>query len=235
MYVAPCLIGLVSMNYAFQFDAVFDAWPLLLEGTLNTIALSIGAMVIGLCIAVLCAWGKHSGPKPLVWLINGYIEIVRNTPFLIQLFFFYFALPSLGVQWSASTAALVTMFVNLGAFSAEIIRAGIEAIPKGQIEAGLALNLKRYQIFIHVVLKPALKTIFPALSSQFILLMLTSSVVSAISADDLTSVAASIQSNTFRSFEIYIVVTAIYFGLSMLFMALFNLCYRRFLYFPGHR
>lgn len=227
--------GPIAMNYAFQFDAVFDAWPLLLEGTLHTIALSMAAMAIGLCIAVLCAWGKHAGPRPLAWLINAYIEVIRNTPFLIQLFFFYFALPSIGLQWSASTAALVAMFVNLGAFSAEIIRAGIEAIPKGQIEAGLALNLKRYQVFLYVVLKPALKTIFPALSSQFILLMLTSSVVSAISADDLTSVAASIQSNTFRSFEIYIVVTAIYFALSMAFMALFKLCYQRFLYYPGHR
>ncbi len=223
------------MSYTFQFDAVFDAWPLLLEGTLHTIQLSVAAMVIGLCIAVLCAWGKQSGIRPLVWLIDAYIEVIRNTPFLIQLFFFYFALPSIGWQWSASTAALVAMFVNLGAFSAEIIRAGIEAIPKGQIEAGLALNLKRYQVFLYVVLRPALKVIFPALSSQFILLMLTSSVVSAISADDLTSVAASIQSNTFRSFEIYIVVTAIYFVLSMLFMGLFKLCYQRFLYFPGNR
>lgn len=223
------------MNYDFQFDAVYAAWPMLLEGTLRTIELSMAAMVIGLLIAIVCAWGKTSGIKPLVWVIDAYIEIIRNTPFLVQLFFFYFALPSLGLQWSATTAALVAMFVNLGAFSTEILRAGIESIAKGQVEAGLALNLKRYQVFLHVVLRPALKTIFPALSSQFILMMLTSSVVSAISADDLASVAANIQSNTFRSFEIYIVVTLIYFLLSLVFMGLFKLLWQRFLYYPEGR
>lgn len=129
------------MNYDFQFDAVYAAWPLLLQGTLSTIELSVAAMVIGLLLAVVCAWGKTSGIKPLVFVINAYIEIIRNTPFLVQLFFFYFALPSLGLQWSATTAALVAMFVNLGAFSTEILRAGIESIPKGQVEAGLALSL----------------------------------------------------------------------------------------------
>jgi len=127
------------------------------------------------------------------------------------------------------------MFVNLGAFATEILRAGIESIPKGQIEAGLALNLKRYQVFLHVVLRPALKTIFPALSSQFILLMLTSSVVSAISADDLASVAANIQSTTFRSFEIYITVTLIYFLLSLSFMGVFRLTWQRLLAYPEGR
>ncbi len=223
------------MRYQFQFEAVLQSWPLLLQGTLNTIELSLGAMAIGLLIAILCSWGKSQGGPVLRLAINAYIEVIRNTPFLVQLFFFFFALPSLGVQMSAATAALVTMFVNLGAFATEILRAGIEAIPRGQVEAGLALNLKRYQVFLHVVLRPALKTIFPALSSQFILLMLTSSIVSAISADDLASVAANIQSETFRSFEIYITVTLIYFVLSLMFMGLFRLIWRRFLYYPQGR
>ncbi len=223
------------MNYHFQFDAVFAAWPLLLTGTINTIELSLAAMVIGFLIAVFCSWGKSSTIRPLHWVIDAYIETIRNTPFLIQLFFFYFALPTVGLQMSATTAALVAMFVNLGAFSTEILRAGVEAIPKGQVEAGLALNLKRYQVFIHIVLRPALRKIFPALSSQFILLMLTSSIVSTISADDLASVAANIQSLTFRSFEIYIVVTIIYFLLSLSFMGLFRLAWRRFLYYPEGR
>lgn len=223
------------MNYQFQFDAIYASWPLLLEGTLQTIRLSVSAMAVGLLIAIVGAWGKTSGIAALRWMINAYIEIIRNTPFLVQLFFFFFALPSIGVQWSASTAALVAMFVNLGAFSIEILRAGIESIPKGQIEAGLALNLKRYQVFLYIILRPALKTIFPALSSQFILLMLTSSVVSAISADDLASVAANIQSETFRSFEIYITVTIIYLLLSLSFMGLFKLMWRRFLAYPEGR
>ena len=223
------------MNYKFQFGDVFAAWPLLLKGTWTTIQLSLSAMVIGLLLAILCAWAKTAGPRPLRWVINIYIELIRNTPFLVQLFFFFFALPALGLRWSAHTAALTAMVVNLGAYATEIIRAGIEAIPKGQIEAGLALNLKAHEIFRFVILKPALRAIYPALASQFILLMLSSAVVSAISADDLTSVAANLQSQTFRSFEIYIVVTAIYLLLSMAFSLLFRVAYHRWLNYPERR
>lgn len=223
------------MNYTFQFGDVFAAWPLLLQGTWITIELSLTATAIGLCVAILCAWGKTSGPAPLRFLINAYIEIIRNTPFLVQLFFFFFALPVIGLRWSPHTAALVAMVVNLGAYAAEIIRAGIESIPKGQIEAARALNLKQWQIFCFVILKPALKTIYPALTSQFILLMLSSAVVSVISADDLTSVAATLQSQTFRSFEIYLVVTGIYLILSLVFSALFRVVYEHALNYPDRR
>lgn len=223
------------MNYSFQFGDVFAAWPLLVKGTLNTIELSMLAMVLGLMVAIVCAWGKTAGPKPARWVINAYIELIRNTPFLVQLFFFFFALPALGLRWSAFAAALVAMVVNLGAYATEIIRAGIESIPKGQIEAGLALNLKRHEIFRFVILKPALRTVYPALASQFILLMLSSAVVSAISADDLTSVAANLQSQTFRSFEIYIVVAGIYLLLALSFSALFRVIYRLTLNYPAGR
>ena len=223
------------MNYQFQFADVFAAWPLLLEGTWITIRLSLSAMLLGLAVAIACAWGKTSGPAPVRWAVNAYIEVIRNTPFLVQLFFFFFALPAIGLRWSAHTAALTAMVVNLGAYATEIIRAGIESIPKGQVEAGLALNLKRHQIFRFVVLKPALKAIYPALTSQFILLMLSSAVVSAISADDLTSVAANLQSQTFRSFEIYIVVAAIYLALAIAFSALFRAVYRWTLNYPDRR
>ena len=223
------------MKYQFQFEDVFAAWPLLLQGTWTTIQLSLTATLLGLLVAIVCAWGKTSGPAPVRWLVNGYIEVIRNTPFLVQLFFFFFALPSLGLRWSAHTAALFAMVVNLGAYATEIIRAGIESIPRGQIEAGLALNLKGHEVFRFVILKPALKAIYPALTSQFILLMLSSAVVSAISADDLTSVAANLQSQTFRSFEIYIVVALIYLALALAFSALFRSIYRWALDYPDRR
>ena len=223
------------MNYTFQFDQVLAAWPQLLQGTWVTIQLSFLAMAMGLAVAIFGAWGKTSGPAPLRFAINAYIELIRNTPFLVQLFFFFFALPAIGLRWSPQTAALVAMVVNLGAYATEIIRAGIESIPKGQIEAGLALDLKRWEIFRFVILKPALKTIYPALTSQFILLMLSSAVVSVISADDLTSVAANIQSETFRSFEVYIVVAIIYLALSLAFNLLFKLIYQLCLNYPDRR
>eukprot|EP01034_Spumella_vulgaris_P030394 gene30394-37603_t len=131
----------------FQFDAVFAAWPLLLKGTWITVQLSLTATLLGLVVAIFCAWGKTGGPGWLRFLINAYIEVIRNTPFLVQLFFFFFALPSIGLRWSPYTAALTAMVVNLGAYAAEIVRAGIESIPKGQIEAGKALNLKPWEIF----------------------------------------------------------------------------------------
>ncbi|HWI82743.1 amino acid ABC transporter permease [Ramlibacter sp.] len=223
------------MKYQFQFEDVFAAWPLLLQGTWTTIELSLTATLLGLIVAVVCAWGKTSGPAFVRWIVNAYIEVIRNTPFLVQLFFFFFALPALGLRWSAHTAALTAMVVNLGAYATEIIRAGIESIPRGQIEAGLALNLKGHEVFRFVILKPALKAIYPALTSQFILLMLSSAVVSAISADDLTSVAANLQSQTFRSFEIYIVVAAIYFVLALAFSGLFRAVYRWALDYPDRR
>ena len=223
------------MNYTFQFGDVFAAWPLLAKGTWITIQLSMMAMLLGLMVAIVCAWGKTAGPAWLRFIINAYIEVIRNTPFLVQLFFFFFALPSIGLRWSPQTAALVAMVVNLGAYATEIIRAGIESIPKGQIEAAMALNLKRWEIFRFVILKPALKAVYPALTSQFILLMLSSAVVSVISADDLTSVAANLQSQTFRSFEIYIVVAVIYLALSLAFSALFKLIYEHTLNYPDRR
>ena len=223
------------MNYHLQFADVVAAWPLLLKGTWITVQLSLTATVLGLLVAIGGAWAKTGGPAPLRWVVNAYIELIRNTPFLVQLFFFFFALPALGLRWSPYTSALTAMVVNLGAYATEIIRAGIEAIPKGQIEAGLALNLKRHQIFRLIVLKPALRAIYPALTSQFILLMLSSSVVSVISADDLTSVAASLQSQTFRSFEIYIVVAGIYLLLATLFSLLFRWVQSRMLSYPDRR
>lgn len=224
-----------TVNYTFQFADVAAAWPLFLKGTWITIQLSLTATFLGLLVAILCAWGKTAGPRPLRFVINAYIELIRNTPFLVQLFLFFFAAPKLGVQWSPHTAALIALVVNLGAYATEIIRAGIESIPKGQIEAGLALNLKRWEIFRYVILKPALKAIYPALTSQFILLMLSSAVVSTISADDLTSVAANLASQTFRNFEVYIVVAAIYLLLSMAFSALFKFIYQVGLNYPDRR
>jgi polar amino acid transport system permease protein len=223
------------VHYTFEFGVVFNAWPLLLRGLGNTIELSFTAMVLGLIVAIFCAWGKTAGPWPVRWIVNAYIELIRNTPFLVQLFFFFFALPTIGLRWSPHTAAQTAMVVNLGAYATEIIRAGIESIPRGQIEAGLALNLKRRQIFRYIILKPALRAIFPALTSQFILLMLSSSVVSVISADDLTSVATNLVSQTFRSFEIYIVVAVIYLLLALFFSALFRTVYRWTLSYPERR
>jgi len=207
------------VNYVFQFNVVWDHFPELLAGAWLTIRLSASAMALGLCLAVLCAYGKSAGPKPVRGLVAGYIELIRNTPFLVQIFIFYFSLPVIGLRLTANTAALLAMTVNLGAYASEIVRAGIEAIPHGQVEAARALGLRRLQIFRKIIIFPAVQTVYPALASQFILLMLSSSVVSTISAVELTAITNSLQSTTFRSFEFYFVATGLYLAMALGFRA----------------
>ncbi|WP_454856239.1 amino acid ABC transporter permease [Rhizobium binxianense] len=207
--------------YAFNFAPVLASIDKLLIGALLTIQLSCAAMALGLIVSIICAWGKTSGPAPLRWIIDAYIEIIRNTPFLVQIFFIFFGLPSLGLRLSPNSAALLALVVNFGAYGTEIIRAGIESIQKGQVEAGTALGLSKLQIFRYIILKPALRTVYPSITSQFIYLMLTSSVVSAISADDLAAAGNDLQSATFASFEVYIVITLMYLIMSVGFSAIF--------------
>jgi polar amino acid transport system permease protein len=223
------------VNYVFQFGDVWAAWPDLLWGCWLTIQLSAVSMVLGLLVAVLGALGKTMGPKPVRWVVDAYVEVIRNTPFLVQIFIIFFGLPRAGIMLTSNQAALLAMVVNVGAYATEIVRAGIESIGRGQIEAGLALGLRPLQVFRYVVLFPAISTVYPALSSQFILLMLNSSVVSTISAQELTATANDLQSRTFRSFEIYIVVTGIYLALSMLFSAAFGGIHRAVFARPGQR
>jgi polar amino acid transport system permease protein len=220
------------MTYEFDFADVFAAWPELLQGLINTLVLSALAMAIGMVVSVAGALGKTSGPRWLVWFIDQYIELIRNTPFLIQIFVIYFGLPSFGIKLSSNAAALLALVVNVGAYGTEIIRAGIESIHKGLIEAGKSLGLRPLQIFRYIVLKPAIQAIYPSLSSQFILLMLNTSVCSAIAASELTAVAGDIQSRTFRSFEVYFVVTCMYFGLSVLVWMAFAVIEHTFLHKP---
>jgi polar amino acid transport system permease protein len=213
------------VNYAFHFNVVLDHLPELLDGAWLTIRLSAMAMALGLALAVLCAYGKTAGPRPVRWLVSAYVELIRNTPFLVQIFIIYFSLPALGIRFDANQAALIAMVINVAAYASEIVRAGIDAVPQGQVEAARALGLTRLQIFRLVVIFPALKTVFPALASQFILLMLGSSVVSAISAVELTAVTNSLQSTTFRSFEFYFFATGLYLVMALGFRAALGLIY----------
>lgn len=223
------------MSYEFEFADVFAYWPELAAGALHTLILSGLAMAIGMVVAVVGALAKTSGPAWLRYVVDAYIELIRNTPFLIQVFMIFFGLPSLGLRFSSNSAALLALVVNVGAYGIEIIRAGIESISKGQIEAGKSLGLKPLQIFRLVILKPAIQAIYPSLTSQFILLMLNSSVCSAIAASELTAAAGDIQSRTFRSFEVYFVATSVYLALSIVFWCLFAGIERAFLRQPSRR
>ncbi len=213
------------MTYVFQFGIVFDRFHELLQGAWLTIQLSAVSMVFGLSLAIVCAFLRTAGPKPVRFVVAAYVEAMRNTPFLVQIYVIFFSLPAFGIRFEANEAAVVAMVVNLGAYSTEIIRAGIQSIPVGQIEAGRALGLTRIQVYRKIVLFPAIKAVYPALASQFILLLLGSSVVSAISAKELTAIANTLQSTTFRAFEVYIVVTVMYLAIAVGFRAVFSTIY----------
>ena len=222
----------VRCELRVRVSDVFAAWPELLQGRASSLMLSALAMAIGLVVAISGALRQTLGSKAVRCLINGYIELIRNTPFLVQIFLIFFGLPVIGIRLSSNTAALVALVVNVGAYGIEIIRAGIESIQKGQVEAGKSLGLRPLQIFRLIILKPAIQAIYPSLTSQFILLMLNSSVCSAIAANELTAVAGEIQSRTFRSFEVYFVVTCIYFGMSIFFWTAFAAIEHTFLRRP---
>ncbi|HTJ98796.1 MAG TPA: amino acid ABC transporter permease [Bordetella sp.] len=203
------------MAYRFDFLSVADYAPVLLKGLAVTVELIAVGAVVGVAIGIACSWASTQGPRWTRPPVAAYVELIRNTPFLIQLFFIFFGLPSIGVRMGEMQAACLAMAVNLGAYSTEIIRAGIDATPRGQYEAGLSLAMSRIQVFRHVVLRPALARIWPALSSQIVIVMLGSAVCSQIAAEDLSFAANFIQSRNFRPFEVYIVTTLIYLLLAI--------------------
>lgn len=211
------------MGYQFQFNVIWQNWRVFLEGAWLTIQISLVATALGLIIGMMMAGLQLLKNRVVSSLIQVYIEIIRNTPFLVQLFFVFFGLPTLGIKIPAGQAALVALTINIGAYATEIVRAGIEAIPNGLIEAGRSLGLSGFQIFIYVILKPALMNVYPALTSQFILIMLNSAIISVISAQELAYQAKLLQSRTFRSFEIYFFVTFLYLLLAYLFRFIFGL------------
>ena len=170
------------------------------------------------------------GPRWLSGLVGAYVELIRNTPFIVQLFFVFFGLPSLGVKLTPEIAAVIAMVINLGAYAAEIVRAGLMSTPRGQIEAARSLALTEAQVFTRVVLPPALARVWPAMTSQIVIVMLGSAVCSQISTEELSYATNLIQSRNFRAFEAYIVGTLGYLGLAILLRHLLNWAGPRFLF-----
>jgi polar amino acid transport system permease protein len=203
------------MRYALQFGDLLPYWHVLLAGLLFTIVLTIVSTLVGVSLGTACAAARTFGPRWLDAVVGAYVELFRNTPFIVQLFFIFFGLPAAGIKLSETTAAFLAMVINLGAYSTEIIRAGIQAVPTGHLEAGESLAMSRLQVLRYVVLKQAFQKVYPALSSQIIIVMLGSAVVSQISAEDLTYAANYIQSRNFRAFEVYFVAALFYLVLAI--------------------
>jgi polar amino acid transport system permease protein len=198
-----------------DFGDVLAQWPMLLQGLAWTVGLTVVSALLGVALGVVCAWARSNGPKPVRMAVAGYVELIRNTPFIVQLFFIFFGLPSLGVKFSPEFASVLAMVVNLGAYAAEIVRAGVDNTPRGQIEAARSLAMSEAQVFLRVVLPPALARVWPALVGQIIIVMLGSAVCGQISTPELSFVANLIQSRNFRAFESFIVATLMYLALAI--------------------
>ncbi|MFC3124433.1 amino acid ABC transporter permease [Pseudoroseomonas globiformis] len=202
------------MTYQFDFSSLLPYWREFMEGVWLTLQLSAISTVLGFVGGALCAIARADGPSWLQRAVGAYVEAIRNTPLLVQVFLVYFGIAVLGIRVDANLAAIIALVVNVIAYTCEIMRAGIQSVHKAQIEAADCLGLNRRQVYWHVVLRPAIERVYPALVSQYVLLMLASSITSQISAEELTAVANRIQSDTFRAFETYIVTGLLYLALS---------------------
>jgi polar amino acid transport system permease protein len=220
------------VNYKFDFGPVLQGFPDLMWGCLGTLALASSGMALAIVIGIGGVVLRDSHLLPLRWITMAFVEVVRNTPFLVQIYFIFFALPLAGVLLNPTVTAIIALGINGGAYAIEIIRGGVRSINKGQVEAGLALGLRRSVVFRVIVLKPALRAVYPSLTSQFVLLTLTTSIASAVSAFELTSVAKRIESDSFRSFEVYGTVTLMYLVMSWLVMMVLNLIASRYFNYP---
>jgi polar amino acid transport system permease protein len=203
------------MGYQLDFGILVEYSGLLLKGVGVTLGLTVIAATFGIALSIGGAATARWGLRWARALVALYVELIRNTPFIVQLFFVFFGLPSLGLQMSALQAAVLAMTINLTAYSIEIVRAGIEAVAPGQREAGLALGVGPATVFFWVILPQAIANVYPALVSQIVITMLESAVVSQIAVTDLTHVADFIQSRTYRAFETYFAIALVYLAMSV--------------------
>lgn len=201
----------------------------LAEGIWLSISLTVGAAIIGFLCAAMLAVLRNAKVPVLAQISATYVEFIRNTPLIVQLFFVAFGLPLLlGYQWPFWAHALLGLTLNFSAYFAEILRSGLQAIPTGQIEAAKALGLKAHQRFTKIVFPQVIGAVYPSLTSQFIFLFLTTGVISEIGVEDLTHAGVFIDSRTFRSFEIFITLTVLYVAIALSFKASMAAIYRHF-------
>lgn len=197
---------------------------LLAEGAAFSAGLTAISGFLGFLMALVLAGVRYQKIPVLSQIATAYVEFIRNTPLIVQLFFVAFGLPMLlGYSWPFWGHAILALTLNFSAYFSEILRAGFATVDDGQREAATALGLPKYLIFIKVIIPQAIAQMFPSLNSQFIFLFLTTGVISEIGVRDLTQAGLFIDSRTFRSFEVFITLTVIYILLALGFKTLMTL------------
>lgn len=202
----------------FEIYRNADYIALLLQGAGVSALLAIGGGVVGLALAALLASLRYGEVPVLKTVAAAYVDFIRNTPLIVQLFFVAFGLPRLfGYSWPFWAHGLLALTLNFSAYFAEILRAGFNAVPVGQIEAADSLGVRRHVIFRKIIFPQAVAAMYPSLNSQFIFLFLTTGVLAEIGVIDLTQAGRFIDSRTFRSFEVFMTLTVMYVGLALAF------------------
>ncbi len=190
---------------------------IIFDGALTSLGLTIASGVLGFLLAFVLAAVRFWQVPLLNYISAAYIDFIRNTPLIVQLFFIAFGLPLLfGYVWPFWCHALLALTINFSGYFAEILRSGFASTQKGQLEAAAALNLSNKTIFNSIIIPQTLIKMFPSLSSQFIFLFLTTGVISEIGVEDLTHAGLYIDSRTFRSFEVFITLTALYVAFALM-------------------
>lgn len=206
----------------FDFDIVISRLPILLNATLITIELTLLAIFFGTMIGLFVALIKISQKKPLVLIGTMYTWIFRGMPLLVQLFIIYYGLPSVGIEFTAHQAAIIGLSLCGGAYIAEIIRAGIQSIDKGQMEAAYSLGMSWQQAMFRVIIPQSFKRLIPPMGNEFITLLKDTALVAVISMGELLRAAQTQASATFKPFEMYITAGIIYLILTTVFTLAFR-------------
>jgi len=198
----------------YYFGDLLPYGSLLLRSLWVSVYISLLAMGLGSALGVALYRGKMSAPRVIRTVSSAYIEVFRNTPLLVQLYLIYFGLPEVGLNLNPTVAGIVALTLNNAAYTAEIYRAGFESVPHGLVEAGQALGMRERQVFRYVMFMPATRNVFPALTNQFILLFLASSIASIIGLPEFMNSILNINSETYRTFEVLAVGGLLYFVVS---------------------
>ena len=191
-------------------DVVLDNLALFASGLALALGISVSASLGGSVVGLLTALARMARAAPLRWIATGYVELIRNTPGLVQVFLVYLGLPRLGIRFSPLGALVTALTINNGAYIAEIVRGGLQAIPRGQLDAAASIGLSRRLTLREVVLPQTLHAIHPALANQFIQTVLASSVGTVVGVEELTQVALFVESRTYRTVEVLTVLTLVY-------------------------
>ena len=213
----------------YDLSLILNSLPLLIRGAGVTLEITALAVGLGLVLGLIAALAQLSNFSPLKWLAKIYVDFIRGTPLLVQIFIIYFALPAiLGRRIDPFVAAVAACSINSGAYIAEIFRAGIQSIEIGQMRAGLSLGMNWSQTMRYIILPQAFKRIIPPLGNEFIAMLKDSSLVSVIGFEELTRSGQLIIAETYGSLEIWTAVAMLFLLMTLTITQLIALLERRY-------